>query len=76
MAIDTLRRFNSTTATTMPKGATGDREGSPVSGDQRYNTTLNLMEYYNGSAWKVVDTPPTVSAVSPSNLMQLMMLLR
>ena len=67
MAIDTLRRFNSTTATTMPKGATGDREGSPVSGDQRYNTTLNLMEYYNGSAWKVVDTPPTVSAVSPSN---------
>lgn len=67
MAIDTLRRFNSTTATTMPKGATGDREGSPVAGDQRYNTTLNLMEYYNGSAWKVVDTPPTVSSVSPSN---------
>jgi len=67
MAIDTLRRFNSTTATTMPKGATGDREGSPVAGDQRYNTTLNLMEYYNGSAWKVVDTPPTVSAASPTN---------
>ena len=67
MAIDTLRRFNTTAATTMPKGATGDREGSPVAGDQRFNTTLNLMEYYTGNVWKAVDSPPTVSAISPSN---------
>ena len=67
MGIDIIRRFNSTTATTLPKGTQAQREGSPVAGDQRFNTTLNLMEYYTGNVWKAIDSPPTVSAVSPSN---------
>lgn len=67
MGIDIIRRFNATTATTLPKGTQAQREGSPVAGDQRFNTTLNLMEYYTGNVWKAIDSPPTVSAVSPSN---------
>ena len=67
MGIDIIRRFNSTTATTLPKGTQAQREGSPVAGDQRFNTTLNLMEYYTGNVWKAIDSPPTVSAISPSN---------
>ena len=32
------------------------------------NATTNLLEYYNGSAWTPIDTPPTVSAVNNSNI--------
>jgi hypothetical protein len=38
-------------------------------GKLRFNTTLNLLEYYDGTAWKVIDAPPIVSSVSPSNLL-------
>ena len=61
MAIDTLRRFNATTATTLPKGTQAEREGSPGAGDQRFNTTLNLMEYYTGTDWKSIDSPPLIN---------------
>ena len=37
-------------------------------GKMRFNTTTNLMEYYDGTSWKPIDSPPTVSSVSPSNL--------
>jgi hypothetical protein len=32
----------------MPKGATGDRPGAPVTGMIRYNTTNNEVEVYQG----------------------------
>ena len=38
-------------------------------GKLRFNTTTNLLEYYDGSSWKSIDSPPTVSSVSPSNLL-------
>jgi len=38
-------------------------------GKMRFNTTTNLMEYYDGNDWKSIDSPPTVASVSPSNLL-------
>jgi len=49
----------------MPVGTTGEREGSPKKGDIRFNDTLDLMEYYTGNIWKSIDSPPTVSTISP-----------
>ncbi len=37
-------------------------------GKLRFNTTTNLLEFYDGNNWKGLDTPPTVSSVSPTNL--------
>tara|TARA_Y100000385_G_scaffold276414_1_gene322102 strand:+ start:1269 stop:2843 length:1575 start_codon:yes stop_codon:yes gene_type:complete len=38
-------------------------------GKMRFNTTNNLMEYYDGTLWKSIDSPPAVSSISPSNLL-------
>ena len=38
-------------------------------GKLRFNTSTNLLEYYDGTQWKAIDAPPTVSSVSPSNLL-------
>jgi hypothetical protein len=35
----------------MPNWTTGTRPASPRTGQQGFNTTLNTMEFYNGSAW-------------------------
>jgi hypothetical protein len=54
---------SATGALTMPSGTTAERPGSPVAGMIRYNTTLGLTEYYNGTAWYSVTAtaaPPTV----------------
>ena len=32
-------------------------------GHMRFNTTTNLLEYYNGSQWKSIDSPPVVSSI-------------
>ena len=32
-------------------GTTAQRPGTPVEGDLRKNTSTNVMEYYNGTAW-------------------------
>ena len=37
-------------------------------GKMRFNTSTSLLEYYDGNNWKSIDSPPTVSSVSPSNL--------
>ena len=36
---------------TLPVGTTAERPSSPSAGHMRYNTTLNYVEVYNGSAW-------------------------
>ena len=56
-----------TEAARLPIGTTAQREGSPKSGDQRFNSTISLMEYYDGTGWKPIDSPPLVSSISPSN---------
>jgi len=33
----------------------------------RYNSTIDLMEYYNGTTWIVIDAPPSITEVSPTS---------
>ena len=52
---------NSTTgALTLPTGTTGQRPTAST-GMVRYNSTLGIVEYYNGTAWYSVTatTPPS-----------------
>lgn len=40
-----------TGALNNPSGTTAQRPGTPVTGAQRWNTSLNQLEIYNGSTW-------------------------
>ena len=51
----------------MPVGTTAQRP-SANTGDIRFNSTISLMEYYDGTQWKVIDTPPTVTSISPTTI--------
>jgi len=42
----------STGAVDIPVGTTAQRPSSPTSGNIRYNTTTNSLEFYNGSEWE------------------------
>ena len=61
------RKFTGTTGIKLPEGTTAQRAGSPGDGELRFNTTTNLAEYYDGTAWKPIDSPPTITAVSPTS---------
>ena len=52
-----------TAGTKVASGTTGQR-GS-TAGQIRFNTTTGLAEYYTGTEFKIIDVPPTVTAVSP-----------
>jgi hypothetical protein len=54
---------SATGALTMPSGTTAERPGTPATGMVRYNTTLGVVEYYNGTTWYSVtgtNVTPTV----------------
>jgi len=40
------------TALKLPSGTTAERPTSPSTGEWRYNTTTNLIEFYDGAAWR------------------------
>ena len=40
------------TALKLPSGTTAERPTSPSTGEWRYNTDNNLIEYYDGGAWR------------------------
>ena len=44
------RRFTGVDSVKLPAGSTGERT-TPEGGELRFNTTLNMLEFYNGSAW-------------------------
>jgi len=50
----------------LPIGTTGQRVNTK--GTLRYNSTLELPEYYNGTEWIAIDSPPTVTSVSPTEV--------
>ena len=54
-----------TEAARMPVGTTAQRANAQ-SGDIRFNSTLSLMEYYDGAAWKAIDSPPQINSISPT----------
>lgn len=58
--------ISGTEAAKMPVGTTAQRT-SAQSGDIRFNTTISLMEYYDGTRWKSIDAPPSISSVVYSN---------
>ena len=52
------------TALKLPSGTTAERPTSPSTGEWRYNTDNNLIEYYDGAQWMNLqseDIPPTPS---------------
>ena len=50
----------------LPVGTTAQRVNT--TGTIRFNSTLELPEYYNGSAWVAIDSPPIVSSISPTEV--------
>tara|TARA_R100000808_G_scaffold21327_1_gene46120 strand:+ start:1237 stop:2838 length:1602 start_codon:yes stop_codon:yes gene_type:complete len=54
-----------TEGTKVATGTTAQR-GS-TQGQFRYNTTTGLAEYYTGTIFKSIDSPPSVTSVSPTN---------
>jgi len=60
------RKFTGTKGITVSKGTTAERVGSE-SGELRFNTTTELMEYYDGTAWKPIDAPPSISSISTND---------
>ena len=55
-----------TEGTKVATGTTAQR-GS-TQGQIRFNTTTGLAEYYDGTGFKSIDSPPTVSSISPTSL--------
>ena len=53
----------STATTSTRNSLSGLRAGQMI-----FNHTTNLMEYYNGTSWIAIDTPPTVTSVGNSNI--------
>ena len=43
----------------LPAGTTAERDSSPPNYSFRYNTTLSKLEFWNGTAWRVVSIEPT-----------------
>ena len=59
-----IAKFDSTGAIILPAGATASRPGSAgnvdIQGMLRYNTTINNMEFYDGSTWQTAGSTFTV----------------
>ena len=55
----------STSTTTIRNALSGVKPGQIV-----FNHTTSLMEYYNGSSWIPIDTPPSVTSVNNTNITQ------
>ena len=51
----------------VPVGTTGQRPQSVQSGYLRFNTTISALEYYTGTDWQIVASPPRISSVSPAS---------
>lgn len=60
--------ISGTEAAKMPVGTTAQREVSPKNGDIRFNSTISLMEYYDGTGWKAIDSAPSITGISPSTV--------
>jgi hypothetical protein len=43
-------------------GATGDRVNEQAR--LRFNSSTNLMEYYTGTEWKPIDSPPSITGIN------------
>ena len=55
------RKFTGTDSIVLPKGTTAQRVAAGE-GELRFNTTTNLAEYYDGTNWKPIDSPPVITS--------------
>ena len=62
------RRFRGSKGIDLPEGTTAQRDTSEGAGTLRFNTDTNLAEYYDGTNWKPIDSPPTIASVSPTTV--------
>jgi hypothetical protein len=46
--------ISGTNGITNATWTTATRPSAPSTGQQGYNTTLNLVEYYNGTSWQLI----------------------
>ena len=53
-----------TEGTRVATGTTAQR--GTTAGQLRFNSDTGLAEYYDGTAFKAIDAPPTVSSILPS----------
>jgi hypothetical protein len=51
-------QLGTTDAIGFPNGTTAQRPASAPSGATRYNTDLGVLEFFNGTVWLNVNTPP------------------
>jgi len=57
------------TGTEGTKIATGtSAQRGSTTGQLRFNTDTSLAEYYDGNSFKAIDSPPTISSISPTTL--------
>ena len=56
VVVSNVATFNSNKYLLLPRGTTDERDGSTVKGQFRYNTTLENIEWYNGSSWQQAGT--------------------
>ena len=56
------RKFTGTDSIKVPSGTTAQRVDETAK--LRFNSDTNLMEYYTGTDWKPIDSPPTVTQVA------------
>ncbi len=54
------RKFTGTNGIKLPSGTAAQRVNE--SGRIRFNTDTNLAEYYDGTDWKSIDAPPTITS--------------
>ena len=52
------------TGAILPPTGTTIQRPTPAAAQLRFNTTLNLMEYYDGTIWKSIDSPPLITSIS------------
>ena len=58
--------FGGTTGVKLPVGDNSERENTQ--GVIRFNTDLGLAEYYNGTVWIQIDSPPTITSINPTSV--------
>ena len=58
--------FSGTSGIRVPIGTTAQRVNTE--GILRYNSENDLLEFYNGTDWKIIDTPPAISSISPTEV--------
>ena len=57
------RKFTGILGEIMSSGTTAQRDSTYGSGTIRFNTTTNLMEYFEGTDWKAIDSPPLITTI-------------